>query len=402
MISHFLRHPWQALRELLANPGYFWAVAALVVVGDAVLTQLIVRFIPYTEIDWETYMAQIAMIMKGETDYSRISGPTGPLVYPAGHVYIHQLLHEITDAGRNMALSQQIYAGLYVSSLILTCCIYRKAGAPNWLLLALPLSKRLHSIYVLRLFNDCWSMNAALASVLAYQLEMDDLAVLLYSTALSIKMSVLLYLPGLLVLLYKRRGLLTTFRQMITIISFQAVIARTFIKIDLSAYLNGAFDLSRVFLFKWTVNWRMLGEGLFLDRRWAVGLLAGHVSVLVAFGYRWCRPDGGPLPTILRGISRPGTPAGLVPVSPDYVATVLFTSNLIGILFARSLHYQFYSWYAQQLPFLVFKTRYAMPVKVAILVAVEFAWNVYPSTNVSSSILLLAHSLLLAGIWRVS
>lgn len=130
-------------------------------------------------------------------------------------------------------------------------------------------------------------------------------------------MSVLLYLPGLLVLLYKRRGLLTTIRQMITILSFQAVVARTFIKTDPSAYLNGAFDLSRVFLFKWTVNWRMLGEGLFLDRRWAVGLLVGHVSVLVAFGYRWCRPDGGPLPTILRGISRPGTPAGLVPVSPD-------------------------------------------------------------------------------------
>lgn len=82
-----------------------------------------------------------------------------------------------------MALSQQIYAGLYVSSLILTCCIYRKAGAPNWLLLALPLSKRLHSIYVLRLFNDCWSVTAALAAVLAYQLEMDDLAVLLYRYA---------------------------------------------------------------------------------------------------------------------------------------------------------------------------------------------------------------------------
>ncbi|KAF4608372.1 dolichyl-P-Man:Man(5)GlcNAc(2)-PP-dolichol alpha-1,3-mannosyltransferase [Pleurotus pulmonarius] len=402
MISHFLRHPFQALRELLINPRYFWAVAALVVVGDAVLTQLIVRFIPYTEIDWETYMAQVAVILKGETNYSMVSGPTGPLVYPAGHVHIHRLLYKITDAGQNMALSQQIYAGLYVSSLILTCCIYRKAGAPNWLLLALPLSKRLHSIYVLRLFNDCWSVTAALAAVLAYQLEMDDLAVLLYSAALSIKMSVLLYLPGLLVLLYKRRGLLTTFRQMITILSFQAVIARTFIKSDLSAYINGAFDLSRVFLFKWTVNWRMLGEELFLDRRWAAGLLVGHISVLVAFGYRWCRPDGGPFATIMRGMSRPGTPAGLMPVTPDYVATVLFTSNLIGILFARSLHYQFYSWYAQQLPFLVFRTRYAMPIKLALLVAVEFAWNVYPSTNLSSSILLLAHSLLLAGIWRVS
>jgi hypothetical protein len=34
-----------------------------------------------TEIDWETYMVQVKLFLKGEQDYSRISGPTGPLVY---------------------------------------------------------------------------------------------------------------------------------------------------------------------------------------------------------------------------------------------------------------------------------------------------------------------------------
>lgn len=33
-----------------------------------------------TEIDWETYMVQVAVHLKGERDYSKISGPTGPLV----------------------------------------------------------------------------------------------------------------------------------------------------------------------------------------------------------------------------------------------------------------------------------------------------------------------------------
>jgi alpha-1,3-mannosyltransferase len=45
------------------------------------------------------------------------------------------------------------------------------------------------------------------------------------------------------------------------------------------------------------------------------------------------------------------------------VATVLFTSNLIGIIFARSLHFQFYSWYAHQIPFLAWRTRYPVLVK---------------------------------------
>lgn len=45
---------------------------------------------------------------------------------------------------------------------------------------------------------------------------------------------------------------------------------------------------------------------------------------------------------------------------------MLFTSNLIGIVFARSLHYQFYSWYAQQLPFLLLRTNYPVPLKYVL------------------------------------
>lgn len=35
------------------------------------------------------------------------------------------------------------------------------------------------------------------------------------------------------------------------------------------------------------------------------------------------------------------------------VPLVLFTSNLIGMTMARSLHYQFHSWYFHQIPFLL-------------------------------------------------
>jgi len=100
--------------------------------------------------------------------------------YPAGHVHIHHLLHRITDAGRNIAMAQQLYGFLYVLSVLLVCAIYKKARAPNWTLLLLPLSKRMHSLFVLRLFNDCWSVVLLQAAILAFQTAWDDVAMLLF------------------------------------------------------------------------------------------------------------------------------------------------------------------------------------------------------------------------------
>ena len=49
------------------------------------------------------------------------------------------------------------------------------------------------------------------------------------------------------------------------------------------AYLHRSFNLGRQFEFKWTVNWRFLGEELFLDRRLHVLFLAVHLLLLILF-----------------------------------------------------------------------------------------------------------------------
>jgi hypothetical protein len=43
---------------------------------------------PLHPIDYPTYLVQARQIRLGERDYAKITGPTGPLVYPGGHVFI--------------------------------------------------------------------------------------------------------------------------------------------------------------------------------------------------------------------------------------------------------------------------------------------------------------------------
>ena len=136
------------------------------------------------------------------------------------------------------------------------------------------------------------------------------------SAALSVKMSVLLYLPGLLVILFKRRGLGATLRYIFTIVSVQMVLASRFLQHNAWAYLRSAFDFGRVFLYKWTVNWRFVDEEIFLSRQWALGLLVGHASTLILFGlFKWCEADGGVSRVLRRGLLRPLSPASPVSVT---------------------------------------------------------------------------------------
>ena len=58
----------------------------LLLLGEFVLSMLIVRFISYTEIDWKAYMDEVGGFLDGERDYLNLRGDTGPLVYPAGFV----------------------------------------------------------------------------------------------------------------------------------------------------------------------------------------------------------------------------------------------------------------------------------------------------------------------------
>ena len=65
---------------------------------EVVLSYAIIRAVPYTEIDWVAYMQEVGGVLGGERDYAQLRGDTGPLVYPAGFVYVYAALYWLTGA----------------------------------------------------------------------------------------------------------------------------------------------------------------------------------------------------------------------------------------------------------------------------------------------------------------
>lgn len=160
-----------------------------------------------TEIDWSTYMQQVSLFLTGERDYTLITGSTGPLVYPAAHVYIYSTLFHVTDEGRDIALGQAIFAVLYVLTLAIVMACYRSVGAPPYIFGLLVLSKRLHSIFLLRLFNDGVATLFLWAAVYMLQRRQWMAGVTLWSVGLGVKMTLLLVAPAITVVLVLSVGL---------------------------------------------------------------------------------------------------------------------------------------------------------------------------------------------------
>lgn len=76
-------------------------------------------------------MEQVEQYVNGEHDYTKIKGGTGPLVYPAAHVYIYWILYQVTDKGRDILLAQRIFGVLYLATIGTVMACYRRAKVWN-------------------------------------------------------------------------------------------------------------------------------------------------------------------------------------------------------------------------------------------------------------------------------
>jgi alpha-1,3-mannosyltransferase len=178
--------------------------------------------------------------------------------------------------------------------------------------------------------------------------------------------------------------------------SLQVLLAIPFLQENPVGYLSKAFELSRQFMFKWTVNWRFVGEETFLSREFSLGLLVLHLSLLAIFSTVWVKPSGINVVRFLQDNIQGRQPP--VALSRSFIMTVLLSSLAIGLLCARSLHYQFFAYLAWATPFLLWRAG-LHPILIYTAWALqEWAWNVYPSTNASSAVVVLSLALQVFGV----
>ena len=145
-------------------------------------------------------------------------------------------------------------------------------------------------------------------------------------------MNVLLFAPALLQAYIATQGFIGTIVQLTICGSLQIILALPFLLENPVNYVKGAFDLGRIFLHKWTVNWRFLPEWLFVHKGLHGGLLLVHVLLLAIAAW--------PFWYLLSGYAR----LNQNPQRQGYISQLfllpMFMSNFIGIAAARSLHYQ--------------------------------------------------------------
>lgn len=378
------------INGLLFDWKYFSILATLLVLCETVLGIAIITRVRFTEIDWRAYMQEVegwAVRSDSPTNYMTLKGNTGPLVYPAGFLYIYRGLRWIASlsergggtaeacasvataaawapppepcGGLDIWTAQWVFLAIYLITLGFALDIYAtvRPGSP-WLCILLVLSKRIHSLFLLRLFNDCVTTMLFLAAMSFLLRRRFLLGTLLLSASVSVKMNALLALPGLGLLLLRNVGITRTTVYLLAGVGLQVALAAPFLATYPQEYLAKAFEFSRVFFYQWTVNWKFVPEPIFLSPTFAYTLLVLHFSSLLLFVHtKWTRHDGGLLSVLGQIVSHEwrslGRFTGAFHDSPRLMAELLWGCVFIGIVFSRTIHFQFYVWYFHSLPFLL-------------------------------------------------
>jgi len=240
---------------------------------------------------------------------------------------------------------QILFGALYLATVAIVFKIYRTAGAPGWLLVLCLLSKRVHSIFCLRLFNDAVAQLLLYLALLLFLERRHLSSALAYSFGTSVKMQPLLCCPAVGLCLVLSGGWGHALRMICVMVLLQVTLAAPFLAANPKAYLARAFGGPGDLQHAWSVNWRALPEAVFAHRAFPALLLLFHVVLLAWFAHRRWIPRGW-LDSRLRRWSASEH------LDCRAVVCVWFACGFVGVACMRTLHFQYLVWYFHMVPFL--------------------------------------------------
>ena len=157
---------------------------------------------------------------------------------------------------------------------------------PPYLLAILSIgATRVRTLTVLHLFNDPIAIMLLHAAVNMFLDNRWSLGSIFFSLGVSVKMNILLFAPVLLCLYLSHLGIGGTILQLTICALVQLLLAAPFLAADPVAYLTSAFNLTRSFLHRDSVNFAFLSRSIFLSRGLHCFLLATHISFLAYVTY---------------------------------------------------------------------------------------------------------------------
>lgn len=187
---------------------------------------------PDTETVLKGYIDHARLYMSGIKDYTLFPGDNGPTNRPALHIYVCRFLAYVAQYGANVVLAQVFFAFLYVFNLGLAMLCYKQAKVSvtkdthiqsmslaslikadalfqvsNYVFPMLCLSKRLHSIYVLRCFDDGFTVMFLFLAIYQYQHKNWTAGTLCFACGLAVDMNLICALPAVAVILGQAIGL---------------------------------------------------------------------------------------------------------------------------------------------------------------------------------------------------
>ena len=82
-------------------------------VVEFVLNIVVIHSVKHTDRDWLDSMKKVEGVGNGTYNYSQLRADTGPLVYPAGFVWLYLGLYYISAQGTNILLAQESLSVLH-------------------------------------------------------------------------------------------------------------------------------------------------------------------------------------------------------------------------------------------------------------------------------------------------